>query len=105
VKHGGGNLEVWSDGIGDTEGRLETSSRQEAPETEQPMLHAEETLKTSQGGERASEGLRGEREERRVLGKLGPRAGSEGLEEKNSKRGAALSGVNNFWERNAASRG
>jgi len=75
VKHGGGNLEVWSDGIGDTEGRLETSSRQEAPETEKPMLLAEETLKTSQGGERASEGLRGEREERRVLGKLGPRRG------------------------------
>jgi len=56
-KHLGGNLEVWSGEIGDTEGRLKTSSRQEAPETEQPMLLADETLETSFGGDRASEGL------------------------------------------------
>jgi len=100
-----GNCSKWNVEIGDAEGRLETSSRQGAPETERPMLHAEETLKTSPEGERASEGLSGEREERWVLGKLGPWAWSAGLEEKNSKRGAALSVVNNCRESNAASRG
>jgi hypothetical protein len=52
------------------------------------VLLAEQTLETSIRDERASEGLGGEREERRVLGKLGPTARSESLEEKNSKRGA-----------------
>jgi hypothetical protein len=84
--------------------RLETSSRQVDPETESPMLLAEETLKTRPAVDRASGGLTSERHERWVPGKLGPWAGSEGLEEKNSKRGAALRVVNNCAERNAASR-
>jgi len=103
--HLGGNFGVRTDGTGDLEGRLETSSRQVGPETVLPVLLADETLKTGSGGDRASEGLLGEREERRVLGKLEPTAGSEGLEEKNSKRGAARVVVNNCGALNAAWRG
>jgi hypothetical protein len=99
-----GNCSKRTDGNGDSEGRLETSSRQVGPETESSVLFAEETLKTSWEVDRASGGFSSERPERWVPGKLGPRAGSEGLEEKNSKRGAALRVVNNYAEVNAASR-
>jgi hypothetical protein len=90
-----GNCSKWTDGNGDSGVRLETSSRQVSPETESPMLLGEETLKTSWGVDRASGGFSSERHERWVPGKLGPRLRSEGLEEKNSKRGAALRVVNN----------
>jgi hypothetical protein len=66
---------------------------------------AVDTLRTAFGGERASAGFERERREWKVLGKLGPAAGSEGLEESNPRRGAAGSVVNNCVASNAASCG
>jgi hypothetical protein len=65
----------------------------------------EKTLRTASRSERASEGFGMQRRERKVLGKLGPTAGSEGLEENNPRRGAARIEVNNVDAENAASCG
>jgi len=70
-----------------------------------PSSFAGKTLGMSFLGERASEDPKSEHRERRVLGKLEPhRRRMKGLEEKNSKRGAALFAVNNCGAENAASR-
>lgn len=64
-------------------------------------LLAVDTLRAVSKDERASEGSSSERRERRAPGKLGLSASSEGLEERNSRRGATLVRVNNAPERNA----
>jgi hypothetical protein len=65
-------------------------------------LLAVETLRAVSRDERESEGSSKQRRERRAPGKLELNARSEGLEERNSRRGATLADVNNVRERNAA---
>lgn len=66
---------------------------------------AGDTLRTSAGYDRESEGARGKRRERSIAGKLRSTAGDAGLEEMNPMRGAARVSVNNGATVNAASRG
>ena len=80
---------------GDAEGRLENSSRRAARRRGCQGFSRIKTLGTGSSGERASEGSAKKRRERRAPGKLGLAVGSEGLRERNSRRGATPARVNN----------
>ena len=64
-------------------------------------MDAGNTLEVSGESERASEGFFREHHERKVTGKLRPTVEIEDLEERNLKRGAAASKVNNRARVNA----
>jgi len=91
--------------IGDAEGRLETSSRWVGTETLPPSSSRRKRWGRSFGTSAQAKVSRGNVESGGFWVSWSLPWGEESLEEKNSKRGAALSVVNNCGEENAASRG